>query len=162
MDEVASQRLVALAAIDGLRESPVSPYRDGRPVARVIEVVGRVTGEPRPFGVNVTRINGHLYVCSATRERDWVRNLLAARRCRIERDGPGGADSERVPVLVVGREAAVALATYLPQSGYHDPLLPFEEGASVDEIERWVDSVAVFRLDPAESDRTDCLMKGEV
>lgn len=113
----------------------------------MIEVVGRRSGEMRPFGVNVTAIDGHLYICSATRARDWVANLLAAGRCRIERDGAGGDHTERDPVLVEGREAARALATYLPHSGYQDPQLPFAPDAPLDEIERHVDQTAVFRLD---------------
>lgn len=115
---------------------------------RAIEVVGQRSGEPRPFGVNVTAIDGHLYICSATRARDWVANLLAAGRCRIERDGPDGEHTERNPVLVTGHEGARALATYLPHAGYRDPQLPFDPDAQLDEIERHVDKTAVFRLDP--------------
>jgi deazaflavin-dependent oxidoreductase (nitroreductase family) len=120
----------------------------------VIDVVGRRSGEPRPFGVNVTQIDGHLYICSATRERDWVRNLLAVGRCRIERDRPDGEHVECDPVMVEGREAARALATYLPQVGYRDPHLPFEPEAPLDEIERYVDKTAVFRLDPIATNHT--------
>lgn len=119
---------------------------------RVIDVVGRRTGAPRPFGVNVTAVDGRLYVCSATRDRDWVRNLLAAGRCRIERDGPDGAHAVRTPVLVTGREAAQALATYLPQVEYRDPRLPFAPDAPVEEIERHTEKTAVFRLDPITGD----------
>ena len=133
--------------VDRLRAQPVEPYQDRRPVPRVIQVAGRVSGEPRPFGVNVTSIDGRLYVCSATRARDWARNLLAAGVCRVERDGPAGTDTERKPVLVEGREAAVALATYLPQAGYRDPVLPYEVDAPIDEIERHVHRTVVFRLD---------------
>lgn len=143
MDEAARNM------IDQLRVRPVEPYADGRPVARVIDVVGRSSGEPRPFGVNVTALDGRLYVCSATRARDWVRNLVAAGRCRVERDGPGGSDTERRPVMVEGHEAARVLATYLPQAGYRDPLLPFAPEAPVEEIVRHVGRTAVLRLDPA-------------
>jgi deazaflavin-dependent oxidoreductase (nitroreductase family) len=148
------QRLAALEMLEQLRERPVEPYRDRQPVPRVIDVVGRRSGEPRPFGVNVTQIDGHLYICSATRERDWVRNLLAVGRCRIERDRPDGEHVECDPVMVEGREASRALATYLPQVGYRDPHLPFEPEAPLDEIERHVDKTAVFRLDPIATNRT--------
>ncbi len=60
--------------------------------------------------------NGHLNLCSATRQRDRVRNLLHAGICTIERDGPGATDTDYTPVLVEGSEAALALAIYLPQS----------------------------------------------
>jgi deazaflavin-dependent oxidoreductase (nitroreductase family) len=141
------QREAALKMLEQLRGQPVEPYRDGRPVPRVIDVVGRRSGAPRPFGVNVTAIDGNLYICSSTRARDWVANLLAAGRCRVERDGPDGEHTERDPVMVEGQEAARALATYLPQAGYRDPLLPFDTDAPLDEIERHVEKTAVFRLD---------------
>lgn len=146
------QRQAALDMLARLREQAVPPYLDRRPVPRVIAVVGRRSGALRPFGVNVTMIGDHLYICSATRARDWVRNLLAAGRCRIERDGPDGEHTERNAVLVAGREAADALATYLPHVEYQDPQLPFAKDAPVDEIERHVDKTAVFRLDPIATD----------
>jgi deazaflavin-dependent oxidoreductase (nitroreductase family) len=145
------QREAAQAMIEQLRARTPEPYRDRRPVARVIDVVGRRSGLPRPFGVNVTTIDGHLYVCSSTRARDWVRNLLAAARCRIERDAADGGDTERRPVMVEGREAAVALAVYLPQAGYRDPQLPFEPDAGVDKISPHVPTKAVLRLDPVDT-----------
>jgi deazaflavin-dependent oxidoreductase (nitroreductase family) len=145
--QAREQREAAQAMIEHLRAQKVEPYRDRHPVARVIDVVGRRSGVPRPFGVNVTALDGHLYICSSTRSRDWVRNLLAAGRCRVERDGPHGDDTERRAVLVEGREAATALATYLERSGYQDPRLPFEPGAPVREIERHVHRLAVLRLD---------------
>ena len=100
--------------------------------------------------MNITQIDGHPYACSATRERDWVRNLVAAGRCRIERDAPGGDDSERRPVLVDGREAATVLATYLPQAGYSDPALPFAVDAPPGEMERLAHLTAVVRFDSLE------------
>ncbi|MEW9532624.1 hypothetical protein [Microbispora sp. NPDC049125] len=64
------QRQAGLEMLERLREQPVEPYRDARPVPRVIAVAGRRSGAPRPFGVNVTAIDGNLYICSATRQRD--------------------------------------------------------------------------------------------
>lgn len=149
-EQARTQRETAEAMIEHLRGRAPEPYQDRRPVARVIDVVGRRSGLPRPFGVNVTAIDGRLYVCSSTRSRDWVRNLLAAGRCRIERDAAGGGDTECRAVLVEGREAAVALATYLPQAGYRDPRLPFEPDAPVEEIVQHVHATAVLRLDPVD------------
>ncbi|MEW9532623.1 hypothetical protein [Microbispora sp. NPDC049125] len=71
----------------------------------------------------------------------------------MERDGPHGQDTERAPVMVEGREAARALATYLPQIGYRDPHLPFGPDAPLDEIERHVGKTAVFRLDLIPADQ---------
>jgi len=147
-EQVRDQREAAQAMIKHLRDRTPEPYQDRRPVARVIDVVGRRSGLPRPFGVNVTAIGGHLYLCSSTRARDWVRNLVAAGRCRVERDAADGGDTECRAVMVEGREAAVALAVYLPQAGYRDPQLPFEPDASVEEIARHVHTTAVLRLDP--------------
>ncbi|MCK7626092.1 nitroreductase/quinone reductase family protein [Streptomyces sp. RS10V-4] len=141
----------AQAMIEHLRARTPEPYRDRRPVVRVINVVGRRSGRPRPFGVNVTAIDGRLYLCSSTRSRDWIRNLLAAGRCRVERDAADGSDTERRPVMVEGHEAARALAVYLPQAGYRDPQLPFEPDAPVEEIERHVHRTAVVRLDPVDA-----------
>jgi hypothetical protein len=45
---------------------------------------------------------------SATRRRDWFKNLIAASECVVERDGSHGRDSRRVPVLVEGTEAVTA------------------------------------------------------
>jgi deazaflavin-dependent oxidoreductase (nitroreductase family) len=150
-EQARARREAAQAMIEHLRARTPEPYQDRRPVARVIDVVGRRSGLPRPFGVNVTAIDGRLYVCSSTRSRDWVRNLLAAGRCRVERDAADGGDIERRPVLTEGREAAAALAVYLPQAGYRDPQLPFEPDAPVDEIVQHVHTTAVLRLDPVET-----------
>lgn len=135
------------AMVEQIRVEDSAPYLDRRPVRRVIDVPGRRTGVPRPFPINVTAVDGKLYLCSATRSRDWLRNLLAAGRCRVERDGPSGGDTVRHPVLVEGREAATVLVTYLPHAGYRDPALPFELDAPIDEIERHAHRTAVVRLD---------------
>lgn len=147
--QAGDQREANQVMLEHIRASEQVPYHDRQPVVRVIDVVGRRSGAPRPFPVNVTAVDGHLYVCSSTRSRDWVRNLLAAGWCRVERDGPGGGDTERRPVLMEGREAARVLAIYLARSGYRDPQLPFEPGASVDEIVRHVQRTAVLWLAPA-------------
>ena len=151
--QATGQREAARAMLEHLRTQMPEPYAERQPVARVIEVVGRRSGASRPFGVNVTAVDGRLYVCSSTRARDWVRNLLAAGYCRIERDGPEGRDTERRALLVEGREAARALVIYLAQSGYRDPQLPFDPDAPIDEIERYVHRTAVLRLDPLSQDQ---------
>ena len=124
MDSQAAWREMSRQAIDQIRSTPPPPYGEGKPVRRVIVVAGRRSGRPRPFGINVTQVSGRLYLCSATRRRDWVRNLLHAGRCTIERDGPDGTGTEYTAVLVEGTEAARVLATCLPQSGYQEPRAP--------------------------------------
>lgn len=137
----------AVRAIAEIRAADAPPYREGAPVPRVVRVPGRRTGEPRPFGVNVTQVGGRLYLCSAVRRRDWVRNLAAAGACTVERDGPDGADTAYAATFVEGPEAAAALATYLPQAGYADPELPFALDASAAEIVPHTGITAVVRLD---------------
>jgi len=148
MTSEADWREMAARAIEDIRAAPVQPYREGVPARRVVRVDGRRTGRPRPFGINVTRVGGRLYLCSSIRRRDWVRNLLAAGRCTIERDGPDGTDTDYSAVLVEGTEAAEVLATYLPQAGFEDPELPFAVDAPIAEIAPHTTTTAVFRLGP--------------
>lgn len=136
-------------AIDAIRAAPAAPYTEGAPVRRVIVVAGRHSRQPRPFPINVTQIDGKHYLCSATRHRDWFQNLIAAGECVVERDGPDGRDTSRVPVPVTGTEAVNALMTYLPKSGYDDPELPFPPGAPAELIAQHTGTTAVVRLDPA-------------
>lgn len=147
MTSQADWREMAARAIEDIRAAPAEPYREGAPVRRVVRVDGRRTGRARPFGINVTRVGGRLYLCSSVRRRDWVRNLLAAGRCTVERDGADGTDTDYSAVLVEGTEAAEVLATYLPQAGFQDPELPFAVDASIAEITPHVATTAVLRLD---------------
>ncbi|MEV4600765.1 hypothetical protein AB0K15_25635 [Amycolatopsis sp. NPDC049253] len=90
--------------VEQVRNAAVEPYVDGVPVLRVVDVVGRRSGESRPVALNVTELRGRQYVC-APDGRGWVRNLLAAGYCRVERDGPEGRDTVR-RVRPVGEEEA--------------------------------------------------------
>lgn len=148
MDTRVTWHELSRQAMEAIRSTPSPPYGEGRPVRRVVVVAGRRTGSPRPFGINITQVDGRLYLCSATRRRDWVRNLLHAGRCTVERDATDGADTEYVPVAVEGHEAARVLAIYVPQSGYEDPELPFAADASPGQILPHTSTTAVIRLDP--------------
>lgn len=143
------RRAMAARAMEDIRARPAEPYGEGRPVRRVIRVPGRRTGLLRPFGINVTQVDGGLYVCAPARRRDWVRNLLSAGRCTVERDGPEGGDTPYAATLIEGPEAARALATYVPLTGYAHPELPFSLDASAEEILPHTTTTAVFRLDRA-------------
>ncbi|MEV6897768.1 nitroreductase/quinone reductase family protein [Amycolatopsis sp. NPDC051372] len=90
--------------VEQVREAAVEPYADGVPVLRVVDVVGRRSGESRPVVLNVTELDGRQYVC-APDGRGWVRNLHAAGYCRVERDGPQDRDTVR-RVRPVGDEEA--------------------------------------------------------
>jgi hypothetical protein len=98
----------------------------------------------------VTQIGGKRYLCSATRRRDWFRNLTAVGECVVERDSPDGSDSGRVPVPVEGTEGVTALMAYLPKSGYADPELPFPVDAPAEMIAPHTAATVVMRLDSAE------------
>lgn len=141
------RRAMAARAMLDIRARPAEPYGEGRPVRRVIQVPGRRTGRIRPFGINVTQVAGGLYVCAPSRRRDWVRNLLAAGKCTVERDGPDGGDTVYTATLVEGPEAARALATYVPLTGYAHPELPFALDATAEEILPHTTTTGVFRLD---------------
>ncbi|MEV0066739.1 MULTISPECIES: hypothetical protein [unclassified Amycolatopsis] len=96
--------------VEQVREAPVEPYAVGVPVLRVVDVVGRRSGESRPVVLNVTELDGRQYVC-APDGRGWVRNLLAAGYCRVERDGPQGRDTVRRVRPVGDEEAQPVLET---------------------------------------------------
>ncbi|MFI5613354.1 hypothetical protein [Amycolatopsis sp. NPDC051903] len=96
--------------VEQVREAPVKPYEDGIPVLRVVDVLGRKSGEPQPTALNVTELDGEHYVCAPAPDRDWVRNLLAAGYCRIERDGPDARDTVRRVTTATADETARALA----------------------------------------------------
>ncbi|MEU4674978.1 hypothetical protein AB0F91_45330 [Amycolatopsis sp. NPDC023774] len=104
--------------VEQVRETATEPYVDGVPVLRVVDVVGRQSGESRPVVLNVTELGGRQYVC-APDGRGWVRNLLAAGYCRVERDGPQGRDTVRRVRPVGDEEAQPVLqvqATNFPDS----------------------------------------------
>ena len=140
----ADWRKRAARTMADIRATPTEPYREGKPVRRVISVPGRRTGQPRPFGMNVIQVDGHLYVCSATRKRDWVRNLVIAGGCTVERDG----DADYTATMIEGVEAARAMATYLVEERQRDLDLPFPIDATIEEITPHTATVAVIRLDP--------------
>ncbi|GDY31731.1 nitroreductase/quinone reductase family protein [Gandjariella thermophila] len=130
--------------IERIRGGEHAPYQEGRHVLRVLSAPGRVTGEPRPWPIAVTQVDGRHYVAAPNRRRDWVRNLLAAGRCSVERD----EQPDRRATLVEGDEAAAAVATYLAALGRPSTLWPFPSDAPVERIRRHTAEIAVFRLEP--------------
>lgn len=130
--------------IDRIRANPVASHQEGGYVLRVAEVAGRVTGKPRQWPIAVSQLAGQHYVCAPNRQRDWVRNLLAAGECRIEDDPVGRYRA----VLVEEPPAAAVVANYLARLRRDLPGWPFPPGAAEDEIGRHLTEIAVFRLDP--------------
>jgi len=75
--------------------------------SRVLEVRGRVSGEPRRVPVNLLELDGRRYLVSARGEGEWVRNVRAADGALTLRRGRHHeelqavelADVDKVPVL---------------------------------------------------------------
>jgi deazaflavin-dependent oxidoreductase (nitroreductase family) len=75
--------------------------------SRVLEVRGRVSGEPRRVPVNLLEVDGRRYLVSARGEGEWVRNVRAAAGALTLRRGRHAeqlhatelTDAEKVPVL---------------------------------------------------------------
>jgi hypothetical protein len=127
-----------------IRGATAQPYTEGEHVLRVVHVTGRASGTDRPFPIAVTQRDGRRYVCAPNRQRDWVRNLLAAGECRIEGDP---ADRYRTVLVEDADEAAATIALYLGGLDRQTTMWPFAPGAPVETIRRYADEVAVFRLE---------------
>ncbi|QIZ37917.1 hypothetical protein FDZ84_29315 [Saccharopolyspora sp. ASAGF58] len=130
--------------IDRIRAQDLAPYAERRYVLRVLAISGRATGEIRSVPIAVTQLDGQRYVCAPHRQRDWVRNLLAAGQAQIERD----THPTHRAVLVEGDEAARAIHTYLHDLGNPSMIWPFPPNAPVSEILAHTSTTAVFRLEP--------------
>jgi deazaflavin-dependent oxidoreductase (nitroreductase family) len=127
---------------DGLaRFNRIVTNRAGRPLAMwmpgfgVVVHRGRNSGRPYRTPVNLFRSNGD-YVIALTygRERDWVRNVLAAGTCEVEHHGrsaylvnPRIVTDERgrvVPAVVRPILRALGVAEFLVLSGGADARPP--------------------------------------
>src|ERR1700744_2004568 len=75
-----------------IRSAEPDPYREGGYVLRVLTTPGRRTGQPRSWPIAVIQRDGQHYICGPNRQRDWVRNLLAAGWCTVEGDEPARHD----------------------------------------------------------------------
>lgn len=133
--------------ITKIRSDEAAPYREGGYALRVLSVRGRRSGEPRLLPIAVAVSGGDRYLCAPNRQRDWVRNVLAAGECEIE----GDPAAVYRAVLAEDRPAATAVHEYLSALGRTAPEWPFPAGASVAEIQAHVTEIAVFRLEPAVS-----------
>jgi hypothetical protein len=134
----------AAAMIERIRSMPVAPYTEGGYVLRVLEVTGRHSGEVRATAIAVVQREDRRYLCAPNQSRDWVRNLLAAGSCRLAPNEP-----EYRAGLVEADEGAPVLDQYLGQLGRVSEEWPFEKGASIEEIAKNWDTMAVFRLEAA-------------
>lgn len=134
----------AAAMIDRIRSMPVAPYTEGSYVLRVLEVAGRISGEVRETAIAVVQHDDRRYLCGPNRTRDWVRNVMAAGKCRL-----GPTEPEYRADLVDADEGAPVIDEYLTKLGRVSEEWPFEKGASIEEIAKHSDTWAVFRLETA-------------
>jgi hypothetical protein len=107
-----------------------------------LEVAGRISGAARATAIAVPQLDDKRYLCGPNRSRDWVRNLLTAGTCRLAPDEP-----EYRASLVDADEGAPVLDLYLGQLGRVSEEWPFEAAASLEEIAKNWDTMAVFRLE---------------
>jgi deazaflavin-dependent oxidoreductase (nitroreductase family) len=131
--------------LDRIRPSEPAPYQEGGYVLRVLTVPGRRTGQPRSCPIAVVQRRGEHYLCGPNRQRDWVRNLLAAGWCTVEGDEPARHDA----TVIESPEAAEVVAGYLGSLGRPSTMWPFPSDAPVAEIREHLTEIAVFRLSPS-------------
>jgi len=132
--------------MERVRAGDPAPYQEGQYVLRVMTVPGRKSGEPRSLPIAIPTVAGEHYLCGPNRRRDWVRNLLAAGECEIERDPL----PRHRAVLIENDTAASAVHTYLAALGRPSTEWPFPSDAPVSEIATHVGEIAVFRLEPVQ------------
>ena len=128
------------------------PLTDGHHAVRVLETRGRVTGQAKRTPLGLTQVDSVHYLVSPDRGRDWVRNLSAEPRCAlVVKNGP----HPRIARSVTGDEAVTAIATYLATMRVPWALraFPVAPDAPHEEIAAHLDTIAVFRLDPADGAR---------
>jgi hypothetical protein len=130
--------------LEKVRSGTPAPYQEGRYVLRALAVAGRTTGQQRAVPIAVVQVDSSHYVCAPNRQRDWVRNLMAAGTCVIE----GDAVPQHQATLVEDAHAAGVVNLYLTALGRVSGEWPFPGDAAPEVIERYVGEIAVFWLDP--------------
>lgn len=127
---------------------PAAPVPDKGYALRVLRTRGRRSGEPRTSPLGVIGHEGAEYVVSPNGTRDWVRNLRGGAECALVANGE---TSERRAVAPAPEEAAGAVVTYLRALDQPFALqaFPVSADASPEEVAAHLDTIAVFRLDPA-------------
>ena len=130
------------AMLTRLRSTDPEPYKEGGYVLRVLTTPGRRTDQLRSWPIAVVQRDGQRYLCAPNRQRDWVRNLLAAGWCTVEGDEPARHDVS----LIESAEAADVVAGYLRALGRPSSMWPFPSDAPVAEIRPHLPEIAVFRL----------------
>ncbi|WP_224391805.1 nitroreductase family deazaflavin-dependent oxidoreductase [Pseudonocardia sp. ICBG1293] len=129
-------------------QMPATPVPDGGYALRVLRTRGRRSGEPRDTPIGVVGHGGAEYLVSPTGGRDWVRNLRAAPACTVR---SAGGDAPRRAVEPGRAEAAAVVVGYLRALDVPWALaaFPVPADASAEQVATHLDTIAVFRLNPA-------------
>jgi len=119
--------------------------------SRVLEVVGRTSGQPRQTPVNLLTLDGHDYLVAPRGEAQWVRNVRAA-------DGHltlllGRRRDDRVATEVDGADKVAILRAYLKR--WKVEVGVFFQGVGPDSTDEEIAAIAprhpVFALSPRQS-----------
>lgn len=128
-----------------LLESDPQPLPDEGYATRVLETIGRRTGQPRRTAIAVVRSQVLSYLVSPDLSRDWVRNLATTPTCTIlSRDDSFAARAERAG----GDEAIRVIRTYLQSMTVPWALKAFPIGPDAEDaaIAHHLPTIAVIRL----------------
>jgi deazaflavin-dependent oxidoreductase (nitroreductase family) len=112
----------------------------------VIFTTGRTSGETRSTPVDLTRVDGEVYVVGIYGPKSWVLNLRADPACRVR--GKGG-ETAYTAVELPAAEGAPVLRQYLRESSLVRDYQDVGPDASDEAMEAAAADRPVFRLDAA-------------
>lgn len=131
---------------EAILAAPPSPYAEGGYVRRVVEIRGRRSGQVVAVPIAVITLEGRQHLVSPTRDRNWVKNLIAEPECVVvSRDS---RETRRAEMLTHLQRIAQVTSTYLRlmNAPWAVAQFPFPADATITMIERAADQVAVFEL----------------
>ncbi len=139
-------RTINQTMVARLLENDPQPLPEHGFALRVLETVGRRTGQARRTPIAVVRSEGLSYLVSPDLSRDWVRNLAAHPQCTVlSRDESVPAQAEAAE----HDESIRVIRTYLQSMTVPWALKAFPIGPDADdaEIAAHLATIAVRRLD---------------
>ncbi len=137
---------------EGILSAEPAPYVDGGYVRRVVDIRGRRTGHFHGVPLAVITVAGRQHIVSPRRERNWVKNLLEHPDCVVKsRDT---REPRRAAFVSESERIAEVVSTYiaLMNAPWAVAQFPFPADASRDEIQQAAADVAVFELNPRDTD----------
>jgi deazaflavin-dependent oxidoreductase (nitroreductase family) len=138
-------RMMNRSMVTRLLEDEPQPLQDDGFATRVLETVGRRSGQLRRTPIAVVRSVGLSYLVSPDLSRDWVRNLAVQPRCTVlSRDVSFTARAEPAE----HGESIRVVRTYLRSMTVPWALKAFPVGPDADDIEISANliTIAVLRL----------------